>query len=41
MNGKHTDVGAYSLGQLEQRDRQAFEAHLADCPYLRRRARRR
>jgi anti-sigma factor RsiW len=31
MNGEHTDVGAYSLGLLEQRDRQAFEAHLADC----------
>ncbi len=29
---EHTDVGAYSLGLLEQPDRQAFEAHLADCP---------
>jgi len=29
---EHTDVGAYSLGLLEQQDRQAFEAHLADCP---------
>jgi hypothetical protein len=32
MNSGHTDVGAYSLGLLEQQDRQAFEAHLADCP---------
>jgi predicted anti-sigma-YlaC factor YlaD len=28
----HTDVGAYSLGLLEQADRQAFEDHLAECP---------
>jgi hypothetical protein len=28
---EHTDVGAYSLGLLEQQDRQIFEAHLADC----------
>ncbi len=28
---EHTDVGAYSLGLLEQQDRRAFEAHLADC----------
>ena len=32
MNSEHTDVGAYSLGLLEQQDRQAFEAYLADCP---------
>jgi Putative zinc-finger len=32
MSGEHTDVGAYSLGLLEQQDRQAFEAHLAGCP---------
>jgi hypothetical protein len=28
---QHTDVGAYALGLLEQRDRRAFEAHLARC----------
>ena len=36
MNGEpmseHTDVGAYALGLLEPRDRQAFEEHLAGCP---------
>lgn len=31
MNSQHTDVAAYSLGLLEQQDRQDFEAHLADC----------
>jgi putative zinc finger protein len=29
---EHTDVGAYALGLLEPRDRQAFEEHLAGCP---------
>jgi predicted anti-sigma-YlaC factor YlaD len=29
---EHTDVGAYSMGLLEERDRQAFEDHLAGCP---------
>jgi Putative zinc-finger len=29
---EHTDVGAYSMGLLEERDRQAFEDHLAECP---------
>jgi putative zinc finger protein len=29
---EHTDVGAYALGLLELRDRQAFEEHLAGCP---------
>ena len=28
----HTDVGAYSMGLLEERDRQEFEDHLAGCP---------
>jgi hypothetical protein len=31
MSSQHTDVGAYSLGLLEQADRQEFEAHLAGC----------
>ncbi|MCO5969893.1 zf-HC2 domain-containing protein [Actinoallomurus soli] len=29
---RHTDVGAYALGLLEEDDRRAFEAHLAGCP---------
>jgi putative zinc finger protein len=28
----HTDVGAYSMGLLEERDRQEFEDHLTGCP---------
>ncbi len=32
MSGEHTDVGAYSMGLLEERDRLAFEDHLARCP---------
>lgn len=28
----HTDVGAYSMGLLEERDRRKFEDHLAGCP---------
>jgi hypothetical protein len=31
MTAGHTDVGAYSLGLLEERDRREFEDHLADC----------
>jgi Putative zinc-finger len=31
MTTGHTDVGAYSLGLLEERDRRAFEDHLAGC----------
>lgn len=31
MSGEHTDVGAYSLGLLEEPDRLAFEDHLAGC----------
>ncbi len=29
---EHTDVGAYSMGLLEEQDRLAFEDHLAGCP---------
>ncbi len=32
MIGEHTDVGAYSMGLLEEQDRLAFEDHLARCP---------
>ncbi|HEY1324186.1 MAG TPA: zf-HC2 domain-containing protein [Streptosporangiaceae bacterium] len=32
MSTEHTDVAAYSLGLLDQQDRQAFEDHLAACP---------
>jgi hypothetical protein len=32
MSGEHTDVGAYSMGLLEEQDRQAFEDHLVGCP---------
>ena len=28
----HTDVGAYSMGLLEEQDQRAFEDHLAGCP---------
>jgi hypothetical protein len=28
----HTDVGAYSMGLLEDQDKRAFEEHLAGCP---------
>ena len=28
----HTDVGAYAMGLLEERDRRQFEDHLAGCP---------
>ena len=28
----HTDVGAYSMGLLEEQDRREFEDHLAGCP---------
>lgn len=31
MTVTHTDVGAYSLGLLEEQDRLEFEAHLAQC----------
>jgi Putative zinc-finger len=29
---EHTDIGAYSLGLLDEQDRLAFEDHLATCP---------
>ncbi|WP_344441416.1 zf-HC2 domain-containing protein, partial [Kitasatospora nipponensis] len=29
---RHLDAGAYVLGVLDEADRVAFEAHLADCP---------
>jgi len=32
MSAGHTDVGAYSMGLLEERDRREFEDHLARCP---------
>jgi hypothetical protein len=32
MSTGHTDVGAYSMGLLDGRDRLAFEDHLAGCP---------
>ena len=28
----HTDVGAYSMGLLEEQDKRSFEDHLAECP---------
>jgi hypothetical protein len=28
----HTDIGAYSMGLLEEQDRREFEDHLAGCP---------
>ncbi len=31
MSPEHTDVGAYSMGLLEEQDRLAFEDHLAGC----------
>jgi hypothetical protein len=31
MSVEHTDVAAYSLGLLEARDREDFEAHLGQC----------
>jgi hypothetical protein len=30
---EHTDVAAYALGVLGERDRRAFEAHLTDCRF--------
>jgi hypothetical protein len=33
MSSEHTDIGAYSMGLLEDRDRLAFEGHLARCPF--------
>ena len=32
MSTGHTDVGAYSMGLLEEQDRREFEDHLAGCP---------
>jgi anti-sigma factor RsiW len=32
MSAEHTDIGAYSLGLLNELDRLAFEDHLATCP---------
>ncbi len=32
MSIEHFDVAAYSLGLLDDRDREDFEAHLAQCP---------
>ena len=31
MSIKHIDIAAYSLGLLDQKDREDFEAHLAGC----------
>jgi len=31
ISSDHTDVGAYALGLLEDRDKAVFEAHLATC----------
>src|SRR5215472_7602839 len=31
ISNDHTDVGAYALGLLEDRDKAVFEAHLATC----------
>jgi hypothetical protein len=31
ISSEHTDLGAYALGLLEDRDKAAFEAHLASC----------
>jgi anti-sigma factor RsiW len=33
---EHEDSGAYVLDAMEPRERQAFEAHLADCAACRR-----
>jgi hypothetical protein len=32
VSSNHTDVGAYAMGLLEERDSEEFEAHLAGCP---------
>ena len=32
MSTGHTDVGAYSMGLLEEQEKRAFEEHLAGCP---------